>query len=56
MKRKRVMRRVCVVCCKNSEKKDLFVCEYKEKTRVISPHTGPRTCVTAGQRSADLSR
>lgn len=55
MKRKRVMRRVCM-CVVRTVKENLFVCAYKEKTRVISPHTGPRTCVTAEQRSADLSR
>lgn len=57
MKRKRVMWRVDV-CVVRTVKDNLYMYEYKEKTdtRVISPHTGPRTCVTAGQRSEDLSR
>ncbi len=46
------------VCVSRTVKGNLFVCEYKDETgtRVILPHTGPRTFVAAELRSAGLSR
>lgn len=50
--------KIVCVCVSRTVKGNLFVCEYKDETGtcVISPHTGPRTFVAAGLRSAGLSR